>query len=193
MSSISPTSILQQLLQKDVSTSTSSQQSAVPSLASALAAATSATSSTGAANPTDSVNLSPEAKAYLERMNAIQSVNATSGSTFVLSREQQDLINDIVAKYKDAPYTQETFDAIKADLEKVGLSTKVMAAQDEARNFNPTQFFLDVLNGTDATGSNALEQMLGKTDSAASEEKTKNFLADVLSRWQRISTTMDES
>lgn len=142
-----------------------------------------------------SLDLSPDALAYIKALNLSGTASPTaavnSTENFVLNKQQQQTLDAIVANYKDAPFTQATFDRIQDDLKAAGLSTETLAAQDKVRNFNPTQFFLDALNGTnsDDTGDTGSTQ----ATQASSDTKATNFMKQVADRWARSSTTVADS
>ncbi len=128
-------------------------------------------------NSGDIVDLSPEAQSYLDAVTNGQSSN------FTLSSTQLEKLNEILAKYKDAPYTQETFKKIEIDLEAAGLSPDQLAKQEQANAFNPVQTFIDIIAGkqTDITSADDV--------SAATEQaKSTNYLKQILQHWKNIST-----
>lgn len=152
------------------------------------------------ANASYALNLSAEALSYLKNLNSNTSASPlTAGGidSFVLNSSQQKTLNSIIAKYQDAPFTQETFASIQDDMEKAGLSASVLGAQDQARNFNPTQFLIDALNGTSSNSHNgSMLDMFGSISNAgggstatSTETKATNFMTSVADAWARISTT----
>ena len=192
MSSISSTSILQQLLQKDTTTSTSSQQPAQPTLTDYLAKAQGTNTGSDATSTGNSylLDLSPEAQAYLTTMSgngsttSQNSATSSNGNGIVLSPVQQDKLAAILQKYKDAPYTDATFQAIQKDMSAAGIGADALAAQNQMRHINPTAMLLDALNGGDgSTGT-----VGGSADLAAS---TKDFMGKVAQQWQTISSDYD--
>ncbi len=140
-------------------------------------------STTGTEESAYSLDLSADALAYIKSINGTAPAGKSSYSNvtnFVLTRNQQETLNGIIEQYKDAPFTQETFNKIQDALEKAGLSTKTLSAQDSARNFNATKFLLDALNGTTSSSD------VGGQDT---ETKSNNFMTSVADQWARISTT----
>jgi len=157
---------------------------AVPSLADALAAVSDGGSSSGDSNAAYSLNLSPQAQQLL---NGGASGSDTS-TTFRLSFSQQSTITSILAKYKDAPFTQATFDQIQDDLKAAGLGTDQLALQDKVTSFNPTSVLIDALSGniTDPVTQNA-------TSDTAEQTKSNNYINSILSQWQSMSTAASSS
>jgi len=151
---------------------------ATPSLASALAGAASGSAADSNAYLLD---LSPEAQKYMST-GAIPT--ATGNSSFTLSAQQQQDISAIIAKYKDAPYTQDTFNHIQNDLNAAGLGAEQMVRMDQIRNFNPTQLLIDSLSGN-YTASDA------QTSTAGQEAKSSNYMQQIISQWKTVSTTTD--
>lgn len=145
-----------------------------------------------AAESAYALDLSPDALTYIKSING-HSAGApgyySSVTNFTLSRDQRQTIDAIIARYRDAPFTQETFSRIQNDLKDAGLSPETLALQDSARNFNPTKFLLDALNGT--SGSDlALDSLTGKPSAGDSSGKSVNFMTGVADSWARISSTL---
>ncbi len=133
------------------------------------------------------LNLSPEAQSYLAGLTSATGSSSESKSTdesFLLTRQQQAKIGEILAKYKNEPFTQETYEALQADLSEAGLSADTLAAKEKVRSINPTQTLLNLLNG----GSND-----PLADTSASDEllqqKADNYMAKIRKQWEAISTT----
>lgn len=150
-----------------------------------------------------SLDLSPEALAYIQQLNnagtaAAPASSKTSLDQFVLNRDQQKMLESIIAKYKDEPFTQATFDQIQDDLKASGLSPETLAAQDKIRSYNPTQFFLDSLNGTaTASGNTGFDALFGSDQHSQTASgtdattKSNNFMTRVADMWARSSTTVN--
>jgi len=143
----------------------------------------SSTSATGSA-ASDTVSLSAEAQAYLASM---QSPSASS-SSFLLSDKQKAQIEAILAKYKDAPFTQDTYEQIQYELQQQGLSPEQLSLQEQIKSFSATQSLLDALNGVDS-GEDAFSNLFAKP---ADETKVNSYLTDIVAQWQKISTTYEE-
>jgi hypothetical protein len=138
----------------------------------------------------DLVDLSPEAQSYLAALGMGDPSGAGqdtgSGGGFLLTPQQQQQIGDILAKYKDAPFTQDTYNQIQNDLKAAGLSPDQLALEDQMRTFNPTQILLDALDGvqTDPNAGNFLSNNneQGNADS---------YMQQIVSQWQSLSTTAE--
>lgn len=165
---------------------------ASPTLADTLAT----TGSTSAENAY-TLDLSAGALAYIQQIHAAAASNPTTQgfssdtiTSFALTPAQENTLNTILAKYKDAPFTQDTFTQIQADLSAAGITENALSAQSKAHDFNPTQFFLNALTGT---GTLAIDNASGLTNttSDADHEKFASFLKSVVAAWAKISTTVD--
>lgn len=168
---------------------TNTQKSAIDLAAIAQTVAGAKTTSV-AADSAYSLNLSADALAYIKSINGSSASAASSygnANNFTLTHDQKTTLDSIIAKYKDAPFTQETFTKIQDDLEKAGLSTKILSLQDTIRNFNSTRVLLDALNGTSSTDS-TLASLTGGTTTDTTAKST-NFMTSVADQWARISTT----
>ena len=162
------------------------------SLLAALNATSGANSSANSAISSSAylLNLSPQAQQYMSSSSgsssssgvssAISALNGTSGSSsFVLTTQQQQTITNIITKYKNAPYTQATFNQIQNDLNSAGLGTNQLSGKDKAQNFNATSLLIDDLNGN----SSAATAMTSPDETS----KSSNYMQQILSQWQTIS------
>jgi hypothetical protein len=159
----------------------------VGTLASALQA-TGNNSNTQSPNGAYLLDLSPLAQQYLATNGQASQSSAVGGSstqTFLLKPEQRQTIADIIASYKDAPFTQETFNQLQDDLEKEGLGAQQLAMIDNAESFNPTQILVDALSGRSSSFS-------GTASTQSQQAKVDNFMQDIVKQWRNISTTADE-
>jgi uncharacterized protein (DUF1778 family) len=151
------------------------QPSGNPSLAQILDQSNSGGSSGG--SNAFLLDLSPQAQQLL---NGTASSSSASGSSsdFILTDAQQAAIKTIIAKYKDAPLTQDTFNAIQNALAAAGLSPQTLAAEDQVNSFNPTSVLLSALNGNFAN--------LQNTANSASNEQTKEsrYLQGIVKLWE---------
>ena len=154
--STSPTSALMQAL----GISSDSQSAASPSAAYLL-------------------DLSPQAQQYLNGGASATSPINSSSANFTLTAQQQQSIATILAKYKDAPYTQATFDNIQNDLQATGLDPATLSRVDQAQNFNATELFIDDLNG-DYSDAAAMTNPDEST-------KSSNYMQQIISEWKTIS------
>ncbi len=130
------------------------------------------------------LNLSPAAQSYLNGNASSSSSTATSGTaSFTLTKSEQTTLDGILQKYKDAPYTQDTFNQIQDDLASAGLSTSQLSKIDSVKSFNPTVALVDALNGTNFDPTSGVG---GTTDE---QNKSTNFINSVQAQWKAISTT----
>lgn len=182
-------STISTLLNQTYSTLTDDKKTAgntTASLASALNGDTKSHAATpGTADVSYLLNLSDEARDYL----ATQAKNAAAGQTdtspaegFALSNAQQEQLDSIIAKYKDAPFTQESFDAMLTEIEQAGLGPQTLAAKDQVRQLNTTQLFLNVMNGDN-------NLTFGASNNAVQKAKGEAHLQAIYDQWENISTT----
>lgn len=131
------------------------------------------------------LDLSPDAQSYLSNYSSSDSSTGSSGGTgsFVLSNAQQKQISDILAKYKDAPQTQDTFNKIQDDLKAAGLSPQQLAETDKVKSFNPTQILINALNGNYGTPGASTT-----TSDADEQTKSNNYVQSIIKQWQSISS-----
>ncbi|MDX2074781.1 MAG: hypothetical protein SFX19_10550 [Alphaproteobacteria bacterium] len=146
------------------------------------AQATGASTAAGESLSAYLLDLSPEAKDYLN-----STLVSSTANSFTLSQSQQKQIDAILQKYKDAPYTQETFEQIQADLQQAGLSPDQLAAQQQAKDFNPTQALIDALNGKEKNA----DELLPGNDSAQYDTQKNNFLDGVIEAFKKIAAPVD--
>ena len=171
---------------KDTSNSTSSKK--MSAMLDEMTGSDTVAKATGkAAQNSYFLDLSPQAQAFLEQKNS----RATGGDgTFILSDKQKQQISDVIAKYKDEPFTKETYEKIETELEALGLSPDILAIRDKARNVNTTMMLLDALNGANPDGLNS--SLTGvKPDQTTSDQKKENYIKSLLTEWGDISTTID--
>lgn len=142
-----------------------------------------------AAESSYTLDLSPEAQQFLSQ-NGSGSVNALNGN-FILTKKQEAQIAEVIAKYKEEPFTKETYDKMEAELDELGLSPQALAIKDKARGINTTSMLLAALNGT---GGDLNQSLLG---GGASEEQSQtkkdNYVKTILGKWSDISTTIDDA
>lgn len=125
------------------------------------------------------VSLSPEAQKYLNGAGS-------SNDSFVISPAQQRKIEEIIAKYKDAPFTQETFEAMQQELADAGLGSQQLTLMEKIKSFSPTSILLQALDGT----STPPEEQQATSDDAL-QAKANNYLESIVKQWQKISTTYE--
>lgn len=134
------------------------------------------------------LDLSPAAQKYLSSLNAKNaqttdsSLSNASRDGFVLSAKQKLAVAAVLERYKDSPYTQETFDAIQDDLQKEGLGPNQLSLHERVNSFNPTASLLDALNGGNGTtpGSTVI------SDEELSKKAT-NYIQDIAAQWKKLS------
>lgn len=148
------------------------------------------------------LDLSPQAQQVLAGLNGNTTPNNDSGSLgslfglggFLLTSDQQKQLSDILAKYKDAPYTQDTFNLIQGDLDAAGLSPQQLSLQDKLKSFNPVGLLIDALDGKDPNSSDSnssgLAGMLGG-DNSDQDQKSQTYIQQIIKQWQSISSTYD--
>lgn len=131
------------------------------------------------------LDLSPQARQYLAGLNSSQPSGNTydSKSSFILTKEQQQKITEIIDKYKDAPFTQDTFNQIQNDLDAAGMSPDKLAAKENAKNYNPTMVLIDALNGSNASENGDS----GVMNDQQKQTKTDNFMQQIVSQWKDVS------
>ena len=194
MTTISTHSLASILSPKDNSTSGTSQQSTLPSLSTILATADGTDLGNGNTSSGNSylLDLSPSAQAYLTNLNSNGSASSqgsatsSNGNGIVLNNDQKAKLDAILAKYKDAPYTDETFQKIQQDMSLAGIAADELAAKNQMRHLNPTLMLLNALAG----GDGSVGTIGGSADIAT---ETTNFMGKVADMWKSISTTVDDA
>ncbi|MDE3059836.1 MAG: hypothetical protein KGJ06_02365 [Pseudomonadota bacterium] len=133
----------------------------------------------------DLVDLSPQAQSILNQMNSGSTAapGLNPGSGFVLSPQQQQQISAILAKYKDAPFTQDTYNQIQNDLKAAGLSPDQLSLEDQAKKFDPTQVLVDALNGINSPTDNNL------FGNSSEQANASSYMQQIVSQWRNISST----
>ena len=152
------------------------------SIADALLQAFNSSSSSSDSSNTDGffLDLSPQAQSALSNFTgANNGINAFGNNqSFTLTAQQQKTLTSILAKYKDAPINQDTFNSIQKDLAVAGLGPNQLSFQDQAQNFNPTGLLLNALDGASVDTSGI----------SSSDENTKanNYIQQVIDQWKVI-------
>lgn len=129
-----------------------------------------------------SLNLSPAAQMLMNNSDNQTSSSSTAGTSFTLTKAQQADIQAILEKYKDAPATQDTFNAIQNDLEAAKLGPDQLSAQDQITSFNTLSSLLNYLNGDFNTVNSAATTLSNQQD------KANNYMQSVMTLWQSISS-----
>jgi hypothetical protein len=91
-----------------------------------------------------SLDLSQAAQDILNNGKAPEEVGAIN-----LNNAQKERLNDILAKYKDAPENEDTLSSLYNDLKQAGLDPDQLAATHEALNFNIENVFLKLISSSD--------------------------------------------
>ncbi|MCD6035173.1 MAG: hypothetical protein K0R63_914 [Rickettsiales bacterium] len=135
----------------------------------------------------DVLDLSPEAQSYLEglTLTSASDESATTGDNFMLTNAQRQKISEILAKYKDAPFTEDTYHQIQNDLKMAGLAPDQLALQEKVRSFNPTQVLIDALSGKEDT-----QKISNPLDTSDQQSKMNGYMDEIFSEWKGISTTL---
>jgi hypothetical protein len=160
-------------------TQTGKAQSA-PSLADYLGQGKTADSKSSN-NSAYSLDLSPEAQNYLKGSSGSSFASANG---FQLTNEQKNKIQSILEKYKDAPYTQETYEKIQNDLEKAGVSPQKLALLDNAKNFSTTKVLIAAL-----TGQSADDAVTPWSFEADQKSNSESYMDDIVKQWKALSST----
>ncbi|MBV8939088.1 MAG: hypothetical protein JO089_04540 [Alphaproteobacteria bacterium] len=134
----------------------------------------------------DLVDLSPQAQSILGLGGAhgASASGSAAGTGFVLSTQQQQQISAILAKYKDAPMTQDTYNQIQNDLKAAGLSPDQLALQNQMRSFNPTQTLMNALDGIGDSSDS-----INAGDNSTGQANAARYMQQIIRQWQSISTT----
>jgi|GEM_PF-3409298 len=164
---------------------------AQPNGTGSLLQALSSTSGSTSNNDAYFLDLSPQARQYLEGVNSGQINNNPVGSKtgFLLTQEQQKAISDIVSQYKNAPFTQETFNAIQNDLEAANLDPETLARLESAKLYSPTAVLIKALNDDDTVS----EQTNGVMSDADKTAKTDYFMQQIVSQWKNLGEQPEEA
>lgn len=131
------------------------------------------------------LDLSEEARNYLTSGTMPTPEKLTGKERFSLSEKQQQQIEAIIGKYKDAPVTQQTYDQIQFDLREAYLAPDQLSMQHTVSSFNATQSLLDAMGGDFSE--------MGGIDDASSQDpanktRSSNYMVDIVSHWQDVSS-----
>jgi hypothetical protein len=116
------------------------------------------------------LNLGADALNYLNLNTGASNAKAE----FVLNKDQQATLDDIINKYKALPLNQENYEKLQNDLQKAGLSAHQLALQDKIKNFNPSQILIAALSGQDPAQAN------GMVTQEQSDQKSENYMNSIL-------------
>ena len=138
------------------------------------------------------LDLSPEAQQYLRGLNQTAQQTTTQQAAaqqdgFVLNSQQRLALASLLEEFKDAPYTQATFDTIQDALHAEGLGPTQLAARHCAESFNPTASLVDALNGGKGTTPGSAPVSEGEL-----EQRSAGYMQFVINEWKKIATPADE-
>lgn len=130
------------------------------------------------------VDLSPEAKRYLSGLgNPGPGAVPAAQEHFHLSPQQRLALASLLEAYKDAPYTQATFDRIQDDMHKAGLGPDQLSARERVSSFSTTAALVDALNG--GKGTTPGSQPVSHDEL---QKRATHYIQDVVSQWKKISS-----
>lgn len=138
-----------------------------------------------ASNAAYFLDLSPEARQYLEGINngTISAAPASNNHNgFWLTQEQQKQITGILLQYRDAPFDQDSFNAIQNDLDAAGLGPEKLAMLESARIYNPTMVLIKSLNGDDTPSP----ETTGVMSDEEKQAKTDVYMQQIVSEWKQL-------
>lgn len=136
-------------------------------------------------NIADILDLSPQAQNEISFFNLVSGANTnvvTGGASLTLTVEQRTQFDDIVAKYKDAPFNGDTYAKILADLAAAGLSPEQLALQTGNTSLSLAALFLNALDG----GGNT--DFFNIFSTPLQQDNTTAFSQQVISQWESVST-----
>lgn len=137
------------------------------------------------------LDLSPEAQQYLRGLQQQPAPTvrqpAVSEDGFTLNSQQRLALASLLERFKDEPYTQETFDAIQDELDAQGIGPTQLAARYRATSFNPTASLVDALNGGNGTTPGA-----APVGDAELQERSGQYMQFVISEWKKLATPADD-
>lgn len=129
------------------------------------------------------LNLSEEAQRIINQYNSSKNKSAVTDESYELNDAQKKTLDDIIAKYKDEPFTQETFNKIQNDLKTERIGADTLSLLDRIKNFNPIAVLVAALNGSSYDPGQ-------QGDSEAEQSaKADNYMKMVFDKWSAISTT----
>lgn len=135
---------------------------------------------------TDTVQISDRAR-ELQKQITEEKSKTSQIQGFTLTKKQQEKYEAILSKYKDAPYNDETFKLIQKDLREAYLAPDQLENLDKVKKFNPTRVLLDALSGKNVQDPNYNKDK--ETEQNLADLKKNKYMKDVLSDWQKLSTT----
>jgi hypothetical protein len=139
----------------------------------------------------DILSLSPQAQSYIDFTNLVSNTPADpalGGAALNLSDDQKAKFDATIDKYKDAPFTHETYVKILNDLAAQGLSAEQIALQSAPPSFDLSAILLDTLSGENSSSSNVLNLFTG-----TQQAQTVDFNQQVVAQWESVSTQYNPS
>lgn len=138
-------------------------------------------STTGASSGNEAyfLNLSPEAQKYLD--STTSSSTSLDKQSYILNDKQKKTITDILTKYKDEPYNQDTFNKIQNDLNSKGLGTTTLSLIDKAKSFSATSVLINALSGRPNDSTNS-----GVQSESEIKAKSSSYIESIVSQWKNI-------
>lgn len=138
----------------------------------------------------DFIDLSPAAQNFLDFFNGaaggLTGAVPFNDNGIVLTDVQQAQIDAIILKFKDAPFTADTFAEIKKELAAAGLSPEQLTAQNDASALGLSDIFLRALALQDSgTTSSDLLNFNTTTDADTRAAYNRQIFAE----WERLSST----
>jgi len=137
----------------------------------------------------DLISLSPQAQSFLDFFNdaakGLVGNNALEDNGIVLTDAQQAQITAIIMKFKDAPFSVDTFNAIVSDLSKEVLSPAQLAAKEQVNPFSLSEIFLRALSGEISSSD------FPSFNSPADHTSEDAYRTQLFSEWERISSQFD--
>lgn len=137
----------------------------------------------------DFIDLSPEAQNLLDFFSGaaggLTGNPVLDNNGIILTDVQQAQISAIIAKFRDAPFSADTFHDIMQELKAAGLSPEQLAAQSEGSPLALSNIFLRALDGQDSTGATSDFLTFSNQDDRATRDA---YLRQIFSEWERIST-----
>lgn len=139
------------------------------------------------------IDLSPEAQRYLSGLNQPQAAAAAEAQAavndgFVLNNQQRVALAALLERFKDEPYTQETFDKIQDALQQDDLGPNQLSARLRATSFSTTAALVDALNGGDGSTPGAKPM-----SDAELQSRSGQYIQFVAAEWRKVSTTADDA
>lgn len=135
------------------------------------------------------LDLSPAAQQYLSQVNSQNQLATKIGDQgFILSSKQRTIISEVVARFADAPYTQETFDLIQDALQQEGVGPNQLSAKYRASSFNSTATLIDALSG----GKGKIPGSVPVSNQEL-QQRSEQYVSFIAAQWRDIRTEPQEA